>query len=215
MRDVGSWVLKESLVQAEKWRRAGVQFGSISVNLSVQELASPTLLETVNCALQNHSFAAEILTLELSEHVPETGLAQCADTLKDLRSLGIRIAFDDFGIDESSFGCLHHIEADALKIDRSFVRGIATRPVDAAIAWSLVSLGQHMSIPVVAEGVETPEQYELLCAHGIDSIQGFLLCPPLPAREYTSWVAYHEAQTQLQSVVPYFLRTGNSGPGFL
>lgn len=190
MKEVGAWVLNEACQQIMNWRRAGLDTGSISVNVSPCELTDPSLVANVESTLRHSGLAANDLTLEISEHVNHRDLKSSAKKLGALRDMGVRIALDDFGVDQSSFETLRGVQADSLKIDRRFISGLGTNPVDTAVTCSLISLAHHMSIPVIAEGIETKTQIQLLRDNRADLLQGYCLCPPLPPRTLPHWISH-------------------------
>lgn len=110
-----------------------------------------------------------------------------AGILGDLRRLGVRIAIDDFGTGYSSLAYLRSLPVDTLKIDRSFVRDVTTNEDSAAIAAAIISMSKSLRLHVVAEGVETEEQFKFLADHQCEEVQGFLISRPLPAADFDRW----------------------------
>jgi EAL domain-containing protein (putative c-di-GMP-specific phosphodiesterase class I) len=118
-------------------------------------------------------------------------LERTLHALKAIKRLGITLAIDDFGTGYSSMSLVKKLPIDTLKIDRSFVRGIANDADDQAIAEAIIALGRALNLTVVAEGVETPEQEAVLRAHNCDEIQGFLISEPISADEFAAFIADH------------------------
>lgn len=172
--DLGRWALREALRQGSAWP-SQVQ---MAVNLSVRELLHPDLLATVEQALADTAFPAQRLVLELTESGLMSELATGAATLTALRDLGVKIALDDFGTGYSSFSYLARLPLDELKLDRSFVADLAT-PRGRAVVSGVIGLAHALSLPLVAEGVETPEQAAQLVSLGCDLAQGFHLGRPM------------------------------------
>jgi diguanylate cyclase (GGDEF)-like protein/PAS domain S-box-containing protein len=176
VQDLGRWALEEACAQA----RALPPEVTLYVNLSGQELLQPGFVDQVRGALDRTSFPASRLLLELTEStLIETGPAG-AGRLAELRSLGGRLCIDDFGTGYSSLSYLHQLPIDALKIDASFVRALPGDVRRVAIVQSILLLGRGLGIEVVAEGVETTAQAELLASLGCTRAQGYLFSRPMP-----------------------------------
>jgi EAL domain-containing protein (putative c-di-GMP-specific phosphodiesterase class I) len=130
-----------------------------------------------------------MLECEISEDTVMGDPRRATDVLERLRELGVRLSLDDFGTGHSSLSYLKRLPLDEVKIDRSFVIGMADDPSDAAIVRSTIDLARHLGLEVVAEGVETAEVLDVLAALECDVAQGFLLSRPLPAAELDGWLA--------------------------
>jgi EAL domain-containing protein (putative c-di-GMP-specific phosphodiesterase class I) len=161
----------------------------VSANLSIHHLRHPGLLGHVRSVLDASALDPSSLCLELTESVLLEDVDRHMRTLLELRALGVRLAIDDFGTGFSSLTYLKRFPVDVVKIDRSFVAGLGTDTSDTAIVRSVVDLAHALSLQVVAEGVERPEQLEALRSLGCDLAQGYLFSPPLPAAELLSWLA--------------------------
>jgi diguanylate cyclase (GGDEF)-like protein len=177
---VGEWMLSQ--VCAE-FKEMGLQGMRISVNVSGSQFNDPELLHKVSRIMQQENMPPNVLELEVTENIVMQDPAAAADTLKKLRALGVRIAIDDFGTGYSSLSYLKRFPLDALKIDQSFVRDLTRDPNDAAIVEASITLGKKLGLEVVAEGVETKEQFEFLRAHGCDLAQGYYVSRPLHKTE--------------------------------
>ncbi|MEW6472583.1 MAG: EAL domain-containing protein [Actinomycetota bacterium] len=187
---IGVSVLSEAARQCAAWRQAfdDPKF-AVGVNLSVHHLRHPALLDHVREALADSGLEPSALCLELTESVLLEDVDRHIRTLLDLRSLGVRLAIDDFGTGFSSLTYLKRFPVDAVKIDRSFVAGLHIDASDTAIVRSVVELAHALSLQVVAEGVERPEQLEALRAMGCDTAQGFLFSRPQPTTALSAWLA--------------------------
>ncbi|MEN9645292.1 MAG: hypothetical protein RL238_1961 [Actinomycetota bacterium] len=181
--DVGETVLRTSLVQLGRWRNSTQRFNdlSLSVNLSVRQLAGARLVETVNEALSEAGVAAGALWLEITETALMSDVKAASVTLRELRSLGLHLSVDDFGTGYSSLTYLKRFPVEAIKVDRSFVSGLGINPEDSTIVEAVVKLGHSLGLMVVAEGVETPLQLSRLRELGCDRGQGYLFGRPRPA----------------------------------
>jgi diguanylate cyclase (GGDEF)-like protein len=177
---IGEWVMRRACAQNLEWQRAGLGPVRVVVNLSGPQLTRG-LIESVGRTLRETGLEARWLGLELTE----TGLVnhqkEGTDTLHALRSMGLHLSVDDFGTGYSSFSYLKHFPLDTLKIDRAFIRDIASDPGDAAICTAIIALGHALGLTVTAEGVETEEQVDLLRNQGCDQMQGYYFSRPLPA----------------------------------
>jgi diguanylate cyclase (GGDEF)-like protein/PAS domain S-box-containing protein len=178
---LGEWVLDEACRQLRAWRDDGIRDVTMAVNLSAHQLHSPALLMHVAQALEKHGLAGNDLELEVTEsvamHDPDASISQ----LRSLRDLGVRLSIDDFGTGYSSLSYLKLLPIHTLKLDRSFVRDIETDLNDVAICTATIALAHNLGLTVIAEGVETEAQRELLASHRCDFMQGFLFSKPLPA----------------------------------
>ncbi|HEY0777926.1 MAG TPA: EAL domain-containing protein [Gemmatirosa sp.] len=183
---LGRWVLGEACRQGARWqaaqRAAGVPTArllGVAVNVSSRQLHDPGFVEDVAAVLRSTPLARGTLTLEMTEHTVVRRPEAVRERLTELRALGVRIAVDDFGTGYSALGYLRQFPVDVLKIDKSFVDGIARGGSDAALARTIVALGDALEMRCVAEGVETAEQRAALVALGCPLAQGFHFARPL------------------------------------
>ncbi|GAA0595799.1 hypothetical protein GCM10009416_37700 [Craurococcus roseus] len=177
---IGHWVLHEACAEVARWPSEVL---GVAVNLSPAQFRRGDLVGSVRSALAASGLAPERLELEITESVLLEDDRATLGTLRELRALGVRIAMDDFGTGYSSLGYLQRFPFDKIKIDRSFVRGMAHDANCMAIVRAVVSLGATLGVTITAEGVETPEQLALLRDIGCDEAQGFLLGRPKPGSE--------------------------------
>jgi len=177
------WVLNAVCAQLAAWCRAGVRQVPVAVNLSARQFLARDLGATIKRILEHHGVAPSLLELEITESSLMVNPVEATRTLEYLKSLGVGLSIDDFGTGYSSLGYLKRFPLDALKIDRSFVRDITTDANDATITLAVISMAHSLGLKVIAEGVESPEQFAFLAEHGCDQIQGYLLAKPLPADE--------------------------------
>ncbi|MGD0453407.1 MAG: EAL domain-containing protein [Solirubrobacteraceae bacterium] len=175
---IGRWVLEEACRQAAIWHGHGYQI-SMSVNVSARQLDDDTLIDDVHRVLQENAMDPAALTLEVTETALMRDPEATAARLRLLKQLGVRIAIDDFGTGYSSLAYLRQFPADALKIDRSFIDGVATSEASAALIHTLVQLGKTLDIETLAEGIEDQDQLETLQREHCDHGQGFLFSRPL------------------------------------
>jgi diguanylate cyclase (GGDEF)-like protein len=184
---VGEWVLRTACTEKEAWRRAGMEFPRLSVNLSGRQLNDPGLIRTVSRVIEETRIDPHTLELEITESMiqnPEV----TAGVLRDLSSMGVTLAIDDFGTGYSSLSYLKVFPVDTLKIDQSFVRDITTDPNDAAIAKAIIAMAHSLQMRVIAEGVETEEQLAFLSAQECDEIQGYLFGRPVAASQVGTYL---------------------------
>lgn len=182
---VGKWVLNAACRQIVAWMRAGLPEVSVAVNLSALQFQS-NILETVSEALfENEDHFPKGLELELTESVLMQNAEQAVAVLNQIRGLGVRLSIDDFGTGYSSLSYLRRFALDSLKIDRSFVVDLPGNTDDMAIVTAIVALAHSLKLKVIAEGVETEEQFEALSSMGCDEIQGYLFGAAVTAEEMT------------------------------
>ncbi len=183
---IGKWVLRTACAQAKTWQNQGLTPLRIAVNLSGRQLAQSDIVQEVHDVLQSTGLEPAYLELELTEGSVMKQADRAANTLDALRELGTTIAIDDFGTGYSSLGYLKRFPVDRLKIDRTFVGDIPQNANDVALAKAVVALGHSLNLSVIAEGVETEAQRELLASIGCDEMQGFLYSAPRTANELMS-----------------------------
>ncbi|MEP7175064.1 MAG: EAL domain-containing protein [Gemmatimonadales bacterium] len=185
---LGEWVLHQACAQNRAWQMAGLLPIRVVVNLSSRQLRR-SLPETIARTLRNTGLDARFLGLELTESLLVKHQKEDTDTLHALRAMGLHLAVDDFGTGYSSFSYLKHLPLDTLKIDRSFVREIATSPDDAAITTAIIAMAHALGLKVVGEGIETAAQRDVLSAQGCDAMQGYLFSRPVPAADLAPLLA--------------------------
>ena len=173
---VGEWVIGEACRRMVEWRRAGLSVPPVAVNLSARQFQQKDLESSVRRIVAETGADATLLQFEITESLLMDDPAAAARTLRGLRDSGVKLSVDDFGTGYSSLAYLKRFPLDALKIDRAFVRDIATDPEDAAIALAIINLAHTLELQVVAEGVETEAQLDFLIAHGCDEMQGYYFC---------------------------------------
>ena len=180
---VGAWVLAEACRQARSWQDAGLPPLRVSVNLSSRQFRSESLLESVSEALRASRLQPQMLELELTESLLVENVEHAMGVMGKLKAIGTAISIDDFGTGYSSLGYLKRFPIDSLKIDRSFVRDIATSPKDAAIVKAISALARSLGIGLIAEGVEEAWQAEFLRGRHCTEMQGFLFSRALPPEQ--------------------------------
>lgn len=176
--DIGRWVLEDVCRQVREWRGRGLPLRPVAVNLSVRQFTS-ALLREIPAVLQEFAIEPNLIEFEITESLFTQDLGEVGEILKGLSRIGTRVTIDDFGTGYSSFSYIKHFAVDALKIDRSFVTGIAVAPRDIAIVLAIITMAHRLGIRVIAEGVETREQLALLRESQCDEYQGFLFSGPL------------------------------------
>ncbi|THF66458.1 EAL domain-containing protein [Pseudothauera nasutitermitis] len=182
--DIGEWVLRNACLQHRRWREAGHGELRMLVNISARQFRDDNLPRLVAQVMAETSMPTGQLTLELTESMLMEDSSRSIDVLEELRGQGVRLALDDFGTGYSSLAYLKRFPIDELKIDRLFIRDIDRNPDDAAIADAIIKLAHSLGLRVVAEGVETAEQLEILTRHGCNFAQGFYYSRPVPAAQF-------------------------------
>lgn len=178
---VGRWVMQRAAEQLREWRGLGLDVPRIAVNVSALQLGQPDFVASVDAVLKTTPEAAEGLDLELTESVLMVDLAGNIEKLRAVKERGLQVAIDDFGTGYSSLGYLSRLPLDALKVDRSFIDHMAEDPQQMSIVTAIISLAHAIDLKVIAEGVETATQAQLLRLLRCDQIQGYLLARPQPA----------------------------------
>jgi two-component system CheB/CheR fusion protein len=190
---VGEWVLREACRQAHDWVESGIGFSIMAVNFSAMQFRQRNIIATVSQALHDSQLDPSYLEMELTESAIMHNVSEAADTLTSLHQLGIRLAIDDFGTGYSSLQHLRHFPIDKLKIDRSFIGDLPADNNSASIVRAMIMLGNNLKLDVVAEGVETKEQFEFLRGQSCSAFQGFLTAPALSAPAFAAFVKERQA----------------------
>ena len=181
---IGEWVIREACRQNREWQGSGLPLIAVAVNISALQFQQKDLPQKVARILQDCGFASEHLEFELTESAVIRDAETTISTMGKLKSVGLRLALDDFGTGYSSLNQLKRLPLDTLKIDQSFVRGLPDDPDDVAISTAIIGMGKALKLKVIAEGVETEAQREILRSAGCDEIQGYLVAKPLPAADF-------------------------------
>ena len=178
---IGQWVLKEACEEVGRWQKQlpADSIIMLNVNLSARQLTQNDLANQVKNILNETSFPAEHLRLEITETAIMHSSEEASEVLKELKALNVGICIDDFGIGYSSLSRLHHLPIDILKIDRAFVQNIGERGENTEIIRTIIDLAESLKLGIVAEGVETKAQLDGLQALGCQNVQGFYFARPM------------------------------------
>jgi EAL domain-containing protein (putative c-di-GMP-specific phosphodiesterase class I) len=176
---LGAWVLRTAVTAAVAWQRLSPEPQYVSVNVSVRQFRSPGFVEVVFEELTRSGLPVQLLTLEITESLLLGEHEQIQTDIARLREAGIKVSIDDFGTGYSSLSYLHRIPVDTLKLDKSFVDTIVTSPQQADLVRGIIQLADTLALQVVAEGVETSCERELLLDAGCRLGQGYLFARPL------------------------------------
>ncbi len=185
---IGRWVLREACRQARAWQDAGLPPLRIAINVSAVELRAKKFAEGIHATLKEVGLEPCYLDLELTESFLMDDSASTTEVLRTLKDMGIQLALDDFGTGYSSLSYLRRFPIDILKIDQSFVRDLATVADDANIVTAVIGMGKSLRMTVVAEGVETQEQFAFLKNQGCPEGQGYYFNRPMAAAEFGQWL---------------------------
>ena len=197
---IGEYVIDKACQQLKDWRTRGFELPRVCINVSRLQLASDGFVAFVRKTLDRHGLGADSLELELSERGVLSGNTDVIARLQKLKSLGVRISVDDFGTGDSAIAYLRDLPIDAIKIDQSYIGGLTGANKDEAITSGIVALAQKLELTVIAEGVETIEQIELLERMNCDEIQGFLISEPLAPADFAQLLQSRRAGVKLASI---------------
>ncbi len=195
---VGLWAIDTACRQLVAWRARGLVLDALAVNVSTRQLKSPTFVDQVAATLARHGLPASSLELEITESIFMGDSSAAVAAVHALSQTGIRIALDDFGTGYSSLSYLQKLPIGILKVDRSFVTELGQRDSAMAVTRSIIALARALHLQVVAEGVETWQQTELLVELGCDELQGYLFAKPLARDDF----ARHAARPAIQLRAP-------------
>ena len=180
---IGEWVLGEACAQAGLWQmgNTGLPLPRVAVNLSGGEFHAEDLAKRVDSVLRGTGLSADLLELEISERALTWNVERSIAIMQELKERGVHLALDDFGLGQSSLAHMKLFPIDTLKIDQSFVRGIIRDSDDRAIVEAIIAMAHALNLRIVAEGVETEEQFAFLTARGCHAMQGYLFSRPVAA----------------------------------
>lgn len=198
---IGQWVLKEACLQNKKWQDAGFQKVRIAVNLSARQFYSDRMTDEIRTILEETGLEPQYLELEITEGFMIKDPGYVNNVLSDLRAMGLTVSIDDFGTGYSSLGQLKNFPVNAVKIDRSFVQNIGTDRNNISIVRAIIELAHGMNLKVVAEGIETEEERNLLLQHHCDEMQGYYFARPMDADKFAkTWQQKMGDSTLLESL---------------
>jgi EAL domain-containing protein (putative c-di-GMP-specific phosphodiesterase class I) len=186
---INKWVLFTACYQVEQWIKQGLAPIRIAINLSGYKLANQKIIQTINNVLQNISFDAKNIEIEITENILMQDNEETISTLKRIKGLSLRIALDDFGTGYSSLNYLMSFPVDTIKIDRSFVMNCTSKNKNLVIIKAIIAMGHSLGKKIVAEGIETEEQYHLMKKLGCDEAQGYYFKRPVPKDEFAKLLA--------------------------
>ncbi len=191
MLPIGEWVLNTACAQKRIWNDTGFQQLRMAVNVSSQQFSDGQLATTIKHALETYHIAPDSLDVELTESIIMQDAESAIAALREIKAMGVEISVDDFGTGYSSLSYLHRFPLDTLKIDRSFVKDIESDSYERAITRTIITMAHNLDLNVIAEGVETQAQLNLLTKYGCDQLQGYLFSKPLPADDMTALLREH------------------------
>lgn len=180
---IGHWVLRRACGDLQAWRRGGQNDLRVAINVAPSQFRDPGFGAAVAAMLDDYAITPAALTLEITETALTEAGAACDEVLAGFKSRGLNLTLDDFGTGHGSLSSLKRYPFDAIKIDADFIRDVAADSHDAAMAKSIIAMGHHLGMKVVAEGVETEAQCDFLRRNMCDQIQGYFFAPPLASTE--------------------------------
>ncbi|OIN94224.1 MAG: diguanylate cyclase [Comamonadaceae bacterium CG1_02_60_18] len=185
INQIGLWVLRTACAQLKRWQQsAQTTHLQLAVNVSARQFRQKDFIDVVRGVLEETGVAPANLKLELTESLVLMDVHETIATMNAIRQLGVRFSIDDFGTGQSSLSYLTQLPLDQLKIDQSFVRNIGIKPGDDMIVQTIIGMAQHLSLEVIAEGVETQSQQDFLAANGCTLYQGYLFGKPCPLADF-------------------------------
>ena len=194
---LGNWVIEEACKQVSLWRDQGLRI-RVAINLSVHQLRQDDLIQRVERALRTYHLDPALVIFEVTESVAMEDASGALEMFERLGGIGVKLSIDDFGTGYSSLSYLRRLQVSQLKIDQSFVRDLETSPDARAIVKAVVGLAHALNLSVVAEGVETAAQRDVLTALKCDELQGYLYAKPMSAEMMGQWALDIDPPAQLK-----------------
>lgn len=192
---IGKWVLEEACRQQMAWIESGLEPMCISVNISAMQFYQTGFSAMVRNIIEESGMPPEYLELELTESLFMRDVEAVLRTLNELHDMGIKLAIDDFGTGYSNLSYLRRFPIDRLKVDQSFIRNLESEPVNVEIVRAISALGKSMSLNLVAEGVETESELNIVQSSGCDFVQGYRFSKPLPPAQIADWIMENNRTT--------------------
>ena len=192
---IGSWVLSEACRQIAEWRKANLETVRVAVNVSPVQFSSTNFVETVRHTLDEYGLNGDALELEITEGMILRDIDESALRMAELRAMGVRIAIDDFGVGYSPLSYLHRLPLDVVKVDRTFVAELTKPSGSLPLVHTITVLAHHRGLEVVAEGVETEGELEMVHAARCDLVQGYLISSPVCSDEMARMMTTPELLT--------------------
>ncbi len=196
---IGEWVLRAACSQARKWQNEGLPLVTVAVNVSAVQFRQEGFCELIRRVLHETGLAAQYVELELTESLLLANADVTLSVLRELESMGLTLAIDDFGTGYSNFTSLRQFGVSKLKIDRSFIRDVATNPDASAITTAIISMAKSLHLKVIAEGVENEAQMSFLRTHQCDEIQGYYFSKPLAVDKVADKLRSHSPEPQVRA----------------
>jgi EAL domain-containing protein (putative c-di-GMP-specific phosphodiesterase class I) len=196
---IGAWVVNEACRQARAWQLQGLPSLRVAVNLSALQFRNGNLHQMIAEALAAAELEPRFLEVEITESALMSDPEESVKILEQLSRMGVVVSVDDFGTGYSSMAYLRRFPIDKLKIDRTFIGELLSRADDASIVRAIVSLAHNLRLKVVAEGVETSDQLELLRSLGCDQYQGFWFSPAVPAAKFAELLAESRTKAEVET----------------
>ncbi|UUM31688.1 putative bifunctional diguanylate cyclase/phosphodiesterase [Vibrio japonicus] len=199
---IGRWVIEQAIKQAKVWQGQGHDL-CVAVNVSTVQFTHDDIYQCISENLAKHDLAAKYLQVEITETSMMDKRSKVAETCKQLQQLGVSVAIDDFGIEYSSLNYLKHLPIDTIKIDKSFIDDCVTDEIDHMIVRTIIQIGHNLNKQVVAEGVETDQQLELLRREECTQFQGYLYSKPVLPEQFTRLLESNSQATIEPEGIPH------------
>ena len=188
INQIGDWVLDTVCRQIREWIDKGFTVPRVSVNISARHLRSDLFSKTLTTTIEKYRIDPQLLCIEITEHALIEDVNIVKKNMQFIKDAGLKISLDDFGMGHSSIFYLKRWAIDELKIDRTFIEGIASNEDDSNVVKAIAALGQTLGLNLIAEGVETKEQAQKLAEIGCYNVQGFYFAAGLTSKELEFWL---------------------------